>query len=221
MPDGAAPDPMNPTGQQVRIPTREKANEAQVRTVLSIMGQLNPYLILPQRDEDEPAYKTDPYATKCASTTFALACNRLDEMLVEKSRWEETDGESVVESIKATQAEIRGYYKEQALSMAELRRPSRIFHPSFAQMGGEFSAYHASSDFPGGIIIGRGRTPAEAMADFDRAFNRIPAEQLRFNDASLAKIRAAGVTIDTGEPADEPAPEPPPVKRDWRFWRKK
>jgi len=187
--------PENPTGQQVRVPTRERANEQQVRTVLAIVAQLNPYLLPPGSTHDQPGYTVEKNAERAASTTFTLAMNRLDEMLTNGDRWTATDGDSVVESIKATQTEIRKYYREQAATVADLRRPSRIFHPKFAKMGDIFSAFHASSDFPGGIIIGQGATPAEAMLDFDRAFNRIPVEQLKFNDDSLAKIYAAGIEI--------------------------
>ncbi len=189
---------MNPSGQHVRVPTRERANSIQVETVRAIIAQLNPYLLEQEASISEGGHKVNPSARKDAETTFGLACARLDKMLVEDSRWEAVDGDSVVNSIKETQAEIRKYYAEQTQTISEMRRPSRIFHPQFAQMGGTFSAFHASSDFPGGIIIGTGSTPAEAMADFDKAFNRIPAEQLKFNEASLAKIYAAGL---------EPAPE--------------
>ena len=199
MTQNANPDnPMNPTGQQLRVPTREKVNEQQVHTALAVLNHLQPYLLAPMRGDDDWKQEhpeLDGNALASATTTFGRVCDRLDKMMGDDNRWISTDGDSVVESIKNTQASIQKYYGEQALAVAELRRPSRIFHPSFAKMGEKFSAFYASSDFPGGILIGLGNTPAEAMADFDAAFNRIPAEQLRFNEESIQKLSQSGIEV--------------------------
>lgn len=199
------PDPLNPTGQIVKLVTRDRANENQVRTLLTIVQTLNPYLLASTDTISGGGYGVDKEAEDSACATFMTVCNRLDTMLADASRWSIKDSEDVVESICATQAAIQAYYAEQSQTVKALRAPHRIFKPQFAKMGEAFTAYYASSDFPGGILIGQGGTPEAALADFDEAFNRLPAEQLKFNEGSLAKIAAAGFTV---APVEEPAPEP-------------
>lgn len=197
----------NPEGQpqpQVPVPTRESVSERQVDTVLTILTHLQPYLLWTHREvqDGEEHLKIDGGVKNSAEVTFIKACERLEAMLGDNNRWHMGNADELYKSIIANQQSMQKFNEAQTLAVNELRRPSRIFHPSFSSAGEDgFVAYHVSSDFPGGILMGKGATPADACLDFDKAFHRLVQDQLKFNDESLAKIRAAQEKVQHVEKA--------------------
>lgn len=180
-----APDPSNPTGQIVKVPTRDRSNQNQVGTVLAIIQTLNPYLFK-GGPENMDVEKESGLA---ASVTFMKACDRLDTILGDNTRWSADDGPNVVDEIRATQQSIQQYYITQKNVLEKMARPSRLFTPKIAKAGEEFVAFFVASEFPGGVLVGRGATPEKAMADFDAAFDRIPADQFKLTPEADSKVR--------------------------------
>lgn len=196
MSDTQQQNPDNQPGQPATmIPTREAVTDRQVETVLSVLGSLQPYLLLPSREYNNEKPELDGGAHSSAVVTFTKACDRLDAILADESRWKIKGSDRLYNAIIGAQRSVKKLHQAQTINALSLQRPCTIFRPQFAQMGDTFTAYYVSSDFPGGILIGRGATPQAALADFDKAFSRIPSEQLKFNEQSLAKIRAAGMEV--------------------------
>lgn len=196
----------HPEGQpqpQVPVPTRESVSERQVDTVLNIITHLQPYLFWTHREIEEGKERDlDGGVKNSAEVTFIKACDRLEAMLTDNNRWHMGSADDLYKSIIANQQSMKTFNEAQTLAVNELRRPSRIFHPSFSSAGEDgFVAYHVSSDFPGGILMGKGATPADACLDFDKAFHRLASEQIKFNEESLAKIRAAQERVQHVEKA--------------------
>jgi hypothetical protein len=203
LPDGQPVNPVNPTNQHLHVPTREKTLEKMIQTTLGVLNCLQPYLLddaMPTGDGTHSDVQGE--ARAAASVAFIATCDRIEALMKNDLHWSGTDGDAIVESIKNTQKTVRDYFSEQAVTVKELRRPSRAFNPEFVKIGDVFIAFYKSNDFPGGILIGRGATPAEALTDFDAAFSRKPEEQLRFDDATLARL---GIQL----PAPAPAPKTP------------
>lgn len=189
-------NPAQPPEQpMIPISSRESVTERQVDTVLSVIGAMQTYLLVTHREQDNVELRVDGGVKSSAEVTFIKACERLDMMLTDNSRWHMGNTDDLFSALRDNQKSQAALNAQQALSVSELRRPSRIFHPSLMLVDGAYVAYYASSDFPGGILIGRGNTPAEALLDFDRAFDRIPDEQLKFNEESEAKMRAAFANV--------------------------
>lgn len=72
----------------------------------------------------------------------------------------------------------------------EKQRPSVLFRPELSQDGDMWLAVYG--DLPTGVV-GHGETPAEAMADFDKAWHckaTVP-DLLKLHDETIAKLQSA------------------------------
>lgn len=73
-----------------------------------------------------------------------------------------------------------GVTKKELINAAtEMQRPSVLFRPRVSQDGNEWLAI--LGDLPTGVV-GCGSTPAEAMADFDRAWHKKAQTPAKEND---------------------------------------
>lgn len=165
---------------QTSLPSRESTTQHQFAVLLSVMNTLNPYLLMHaalREVENTPAL--DGGVASSASLTFINVCNRMDAMLADKSRWDTATHDRLYDAIQAVQMAQVAFLHEQAESAKALRRPSVQLHPTLANDGEKIIAYYGDITRVGYAIIGVGRTPAEALLDFDRAFDRAPTEQVR------------------------------------------
>jgi hypothetical protein len=163
------------------LPTKESVTEHQLVMLLSIINNLGPYLLGlhgPLREFEAPA-KIDGGVATSASVTFINACTRLDEILLDKSRWDTAAHDRLYDSIEQVQAAQVQFLHEQAEAARATRLPSFQLRPMIATDGEKFLAVYGDVNKPGHALIGIGATPKEALEDFDRAFDRVPAEQLR------------------------------------------
>jgi len=196
----------------MQIPTKEHTSNMQVHTILAIMGHLQPYLLLTHREVDGELHQLelDGGAKTSAEVTFINACARLDAILKEEDRWSNKEQNGLMESTIKTQQSLMAVHEAQLKALEIASGPAKLYPPTFTTANGQYYAFHGSADFPGGIIIGKGNTPAEAVADFEAAFDKIPADQLRFNDRAINRISDVqnGRTSATAPPP-EPAPAPP------------
>jgi len=169
-------------GQAV-MPTREALTRSQLETLHTVMHNLSPYLLGSQRsflaslDEDLPP-KLDGGVVASAATTFINVCSRIDEILLDKSRWDTAAHDKLYDAIAAVQKAQVDYLSAQAEGAKMLQRPSIQFHPTVANDGERFVAFYGDIKRVGYAIIGIGNTPAEALVDFDRAFLRSPQDQI-------------------------------------------
>lgn len=186
------PQPINP------LPSRDAICTQQISTVLMIMRELQPYLLAGEtRDIDTGQHlELDGGAACAALTTFVKACDRLDHMLNDMSRWnlKEHDGlYSAMTDHFNTASEVN---RNQIEAVKRIQSPAVRLKPQLTTIGNEFIAFLVTSDLPGGTIIGKGRTPQLALDDFNAAFTRLVEDQLRFAAASEERLKAAPAPIE-------------------------
>ena len=180
-----------PVNQRPNVPAAESLTDMQVNTVLSVLNSLQPYLLLTQREIDTGMKPELDGGVPCAAlSTFVTACSRLDALLNDASRWDGLATGNLMTAMTEHYDSATKFNDSQTATHAELHRPSRRLQPRFTTIGQEFIAVWGDAQLPGGQILGRGKTPAEALLDFDAAFNRAVGEQLRFAAASEDRVKA-------------------------------
>lgn len=188
----------------INVVSREDVTHQQVHTVLSIIQTMAGVLSrAPSLDDDEKNPGLDGGTSSAAQSTLIRACDRLDSILDDKSRWElgkENELHEAMVRLHDAQANLVRGQKEIA---ENYRRPSVMFRPSIAMVEGtgtvpHFIVYYGDIDRAGCSIIGRGPTPEAALLDFDEAFRRTPEQQLQMI-LNLPKRKRT--------PPNEPTPE--------------
>lgn len=79
--------------------------------------------------------------------------------------------------------------RDQFMAVAwEHQRPSVLFRPELSQDGDSWMAIYG--DLPTGVV-GCGETPAEAMADFDKAWHRAATvpDLVKIHDETVARLK--------------------------------
>lgn len=165
-------------GNRTGIPSRESTAEQQVHTALSVLHALLPYVLEPNREPGKEVKEMDGGVECAVVATFVKACNRLDAMLDDQSRWKLEDHDKLYEALIKTHESQQGFLKAQTDAADIVQRPSYQLRPVLAIDADNFYlAVWGDMTKAGCALIGRGRTPAEALADFDAAFHRMPDEQ--------------------------------------------
>lgn len=174
------------------IPNRESIAEQQVNTALSMLHALMPYVLAPHRDPMNLPKELDG-GTECAAvTTFVKICSRLDAMLDDPTRWKLEDHDKLYAAILESHRVQQIFVNEQIEAAKVVQRPSYQLKPTLAVApDNSYVAFWGDIKTPGAALIGRGNTPAEALADFDQSFHRMPNEQ-------------TVVIADSVKPAEEP-----------------
>lgn len=160
------------------IPNRESITEQQVATILAVIHNLQPYLLeqVVELGHQNPP-PLDGEAKSSAVATFVQACNRMDEILSQPDRWSIKTHDELYTAIIETHKKQQEFLHEQSESVKQLRRPSYQLRPTLAVAGNDYIAFFGDISRPGCALVGRGKTPNEALLDFDAAFNRIPDDQ--------------------------------------------
>lgn len=164
----------------VFFPTREETNERQLRSILAVVQELQPYIIEPTHSPGETPRSLDMNgeAAIAAQTTFIKACGAIDAILEDKARFTLGSNDKLMDELVTTQKAQQKFIDAQRLSTQQMQKPSFLLKPTLATFGKTFVAYWGQIDQPGKAIVGRGKTPNEAIADFDLAFDRTPEDQV-------------------------------------------
>lgn len=164
----------------VFFPTREETNEKQLRSILAVVQELQPYIIEPTHSPGETprALDMNGEAAIAAQTTFIKACGAIDAILEDKTRFTLGVQDKLMEELVKTQKSQQRFIDAQRLSSEQMHKPSFLLKPTLATFDGVFVAYWGQIDKPGKAIVGRGKTPNEAINDFDLAFDRTPEDQV-------------------------------------------
>jgi len=164
------------------IPTRESVTRTQLETLHSIIQNLSPFILghrsIFQLSEEDTPRKIDGGAAAAAAVTFTNVCNRIDELLEDKTRWDTSTHDRLYDSIHAVQTAQVELLKAQTEGQRVLSKPSVQLRPTVANDGARFICYYGDITKPGYAIIGMGNTPTEAMLAFDLAFDKAPQEQI-------------------------------------------
>ncbi len=189
---------------KTEIPTRDACSNQQVDTVLKVLAYLQAY-VLNFHHEDESARPEMDGGTKCAAqVTFMKACNRLDAILDDSERWNLSSHDALYNAVTKNHESAAALHAEQMESLKSIKRPCHHFKPQFTTVqGGIVVAYWGELTDPGSLIMGKGATPEEALADFDKAFHRVAKDQVRFSPEAEEKLRARA----EGQPEPQPQPK--------------
>lgn len=178
------------------IQSREGLTAHQVGILLNIVHTMRA-VVIPGLGSEGGAPKEE-YAI-AAEMTLIQACERLGTLVQEKTRW-------TLDSHQEThKAILSAHRKQEELMQANLefvemhKRPSIQYKPIIATYGTQyFIAFWGKIEEPGMAIIGRGKTPHEALLDFDKAFHRTPQQQMRLI-SDLMDQRTSDVSAETPE----------------------
>lgn len=180
------------------IPTKEDLTNQQLGPILAIVRELQPYLLddATGPGETPTANNLRGEALIAATTTFIKALARIDNILEDNDRFSvKTHSDAMTEFIKTHKAQQK-FIVEQVASTRMLRKPHFMLRPTVATMNdAQYVAYWGDIQTAGRAIIGVGNTPNEALADFDKAFDRAPKEQVI--------IIAEQAGIDLNQPKDK------------------
>ena len=169
--------------KQEAVPSRDSATATQVSVLLAVVNQLQPYLLLPHPDVDDPATRNPPKldgeALLAATATFIKTCDALDKIVSDPTRFSLDKQTDLYDSIVSLNREQQKFVQAQTEAAHSLKRPSYQLRPTLASVEGSYLAFWGDITAEGGAIIGRGETPEKALADFDAAFQRTPVEQVR------------------------------------------
>jgi len=182
----------------VFLQTKEDATTQHVATILNVVHVMRSMLIIP---EEETAARLSGETRIAAQSTLIHACARLDAILNEPERW------SISGLTRLHEAIIKVHQTQEKVLRANLayiemnQRPSYHFKPQLATYNStHFIAFWGKIEEPGMAIIGRGRTPAEALKDFDAAFHRTPKEQYNLITRAMEEETSPQPPTETNPP---------------------
>lgn len=161
------------------VPTRENVNSEQITTLLHVTNALQAYLLSPHREFD-PANshpELDGGALAAATETFCKACEQLNGILADKSRWGMERSNDLYGSLVKTQEAQQGLLNAQRKVAEAALLPHNQLKPTIFQHNGLFLAIYGDPAIAAGHIMGRGYTPEAALNDFDLAFKRMANDQ--------------------------------------------
>lgn len=154
------------------MPSRDAVTAFQINTCLSIVNSMGAFLAQPDIDAanpHKPGGSMDGGARSSAEVTFVKACERLDSILEDKSRFNmEIQRLLELQMVKLANEQMLFLAAQTAVSLA-LNTPTNLHRPEIINAGnGDFVAILGDPEHP--ACLGVGRSPAEACADFDKSF---------------------------------------------------
>jgi hypothetical protein len=165
------------------LPTKEFVTDQQVSACLSVLRELQPYAFGPPMHffaENPPERpELDGGVKSAVQVAIMSVCDRLEKIMTDEKRWEVSGTTDIFKELAKTQKAQQAFLIEQAKSAHVVQLPHYLLRPEIMCDGSVFIAVWGNKDLPGGRIFGQGRTPNEALADFDEAFNRTPGEQIQ------------------------------------------
>lgn len=154
------------------LPSRDAVTGFQVNTILQIVQATGAFLVHPDVDPanpHRPGGSMDGGARASAEVTFIKACERLDAILEDKSRWDLELQRLLELQLAKLMQEQRIFLVAQTAASLALNTPTYLHQPTIINTGdGTFVALLGNPESPS--CVGIGKSPEEACADFDRSF---------------------------------------------------
>jgi hypothetical protein len=161
-----------PTAQLI-FPNREAVTTGQLANALQVCSMTVTALINPWRGfvEGEDAPK-NPEARIALENTLIKACNRLDEILSDDRRWSVDYQMALEDEFKKSHAQNLRYVEAHASAAEEVASPHYQHRPKLAKSadGKMWVAILGDERDLNNALVGIGRTPEEALAEFDKNF---------------------------------------------------
>lgn len=169
--------------KQESIPSRDSTTVTQISALLAVANQLQPYLLLPHPDIDDPVSRNPPKlngeALIAATSTFIKTCEALDQIVSDATRWSLAQSDALYHAATEAQHQHKAFLLAQTQAAQSIKRPSYQLRPTLAVFENSYVAYWGDITIQDAAIIGRGETPEAALADFDAAFQRSPDKQVK------------------------------------------
>lgn len=158
---------------QLIFPNRENVTTGQIQNVLTVCNMAVTGLINPWRgfhsEEDAPQ---NPEARIALENTLTAACARLDQILKDDRRWSIEYQMALEAEFHKTHAENQKFMEAQRKASEEVASPHFQWRPQLMQSqdGKVWIALLGDPKDPMKGIMGMGRTPEEALEEFDKDF---------------------------------------------------
>lgn len=163
-----------PTAQLI-FPNRENVTTGQIQNVLQVCNLAVTGLINPWRgfvDSDGSDNPKQSEARIALENTLIKACDRLDKILDDDQRWTIDYQKGLEDEFKKSHAENLKFLEAQRKASEEITTPHFQWRPTImkSEDGNLFVALLGDPEKPTEGITGIGRTPEEALEEFDKNF---------------------------------------------------
>ena len=162
-----------PTAQLI-FPNRENVTTGQLQNVLQVCNTAITGLINPWRgfvaDSEAPQ---NSEARIALENTLIKACDRLDKILSDDQRWTIEYQKNLEAEFNKSHAENLKFLEAQRKASEEISTPHFQWRPTLLKSadGKMWVALLGDPQDPSKGIVGIGRTPEEALAEFDKDFS--------------------------------------------------
>jgi hypothetical protein len=136
---------------------------------MAVTALINPWNGFVKHDDDAPK---NSEARIALENTLIKACDRLDKILEDDRRWSLEYQMNLEAEFHKSHAQNLNLLESQATAAAEVASPHFQYRPRIAksQDGTVWMAILGDENDISRCIIGLGRTPEEALAEFDKKF---------------------------------------------------
>lgn len=165
------------------MPSRDAVTAYQTATILSIVNTMGQFLAQPDIDPAHPhkaGGAMDGGPRDSATVTFIKACERLDAILEDKSRWDLEIQRLMELQLVKLMNEQRIFLAAQTAASLALNTPTYLHQPKIINAGdGTFVALLGDPEHP--ACLGIGDSPEAACRDFDASFRgELTENQLKY-----------------------------------------
>lgn len=177
----------------VLVPNREAVNAAQVSLLLNVAQSIVGCLRQPDTELGrEQSPEIDGGARMAMEQTLAKACQRLDSILAEDTRWTFETQQAMEKQLSRLYEQNTSLLHAQTRLAEEAIKPHSKYHPRLIQINGVWCAVLGDVNDIDNSICGIGDTPQEALAAFDGVFTgQIPPHLVKWIEA-VYDARVAG-----------------------------
>jgi predicted RNase H-like HicB family nuclease len=187
-----SPMPMN-------LPHPDAVTGEQINTLLRVISCMEGYLLSPHRDVERIPGDTNPDGgvADSAAATVINACNALDNLISDKTRWSMEFQKKIESRVDEIHQEQLAFLKAQTAAANFVSLPQFRFRPTLNRADEHtWVAYIGELETPH-VILGLGKTPEEALASFDQIFRGTVSPSML--EWALAREKA----INEGSPLPE------------------
>lgn len=194
---------------QVRLSNRCLETQAQIMTVLQVMGMASGALgqFLNWKDPEHPLKMTEGQIA--LEKTLWSACERMQNLLDDSARWDNSFQEKVEQEYdKLTKLQTDTLTAQRAAAQ-EITTPHFRYRPALMRLvDGGWMAIIGDVDHLEFAVYGVGKTVQAAIEDFDEVFLRGVPKSV------MAWCNRREENFETGKPTDEPYPNKEKINHD-------
>lgn len=185
----------------------DSVTSLQVDTLLRVTAQYSALVFFGGERTEEP----NGNCLTSAQATFINACNALDNLLTDPSRWSLGHMNRADERLEQAHALNMQFLRNQAEASKEIGTPHFRYRPALMKMeSGKWMAFLGDLERdPGSCIIGIGAFPEQAVSAFDEMFSgKIPDHMVEWLNQ---REQALDQNLPSPPPPQKPNDTKPPL----------